>query len=90
MWNTLDVGDTVVVHGLDPHDLSLAQRGVVAFVEVRPERRGGNNVGIRLSPSVDDRATWPSRCQVHADSPDALESCNWCTPRQRDADSTVR
>lgn len=64
-WNGLRVGDSVMVHEMSVTGPAVATAGVVAFVDTKPARHGGNNVGIRLLRGI-DRVVWPSRGQVEA------------------------
>ena len=63
-WNGLRVGDAVSVRRLHAEGEATATPGVVAFVEVRSVRRGGNNVGVRVLVESKRVVLWPSRGEV--------------------------
>jgi hypothetical protein len=63
-WNGLRVGEPVVLRELSTRGEVTATAGVVAFVEVRSQRRGGNRVGVRVPAESEQVVVWPSRGQV--------------------------
>jgi hypothetical protein len=63
-WNGLRVGDPVILRELSSFGQAASLPGVVAFVEVRPVRRGGNNVGVRVVVDSERVTRWPSRGQL--------------------------
>jgi hypothetical protein len=74
-WNTLRVGDQVVVHEHSAERYRIPQPGVVAFVTIR---RPTNEVGIRIDPSSGTRVLWPTSQEVHAATPAAAAACPYC------------
>jgi hypothetical protein len=76
-WNTLRVGDAVLVH----HPLSalprIAVASRVAFVRVLGRRP--NEVGTRAEAAADRRVTWPNLRQVHRS--EGIEACPWCAAK---------
>jgi hypothetical protein len=74
-WNSLHVGDNVLVHDArEPEKPLLA--GIVAIVDTAT---GGNDVGIRIAPEGSRaRVVRPARLAVHLDPRDLTESCWRC------------
>ena len=78
-WNSLRVGDDVVLH--DPGDTHLTLvPGVVGMVDSKTRKRGVNRVGIRVGHGPDSQVLWPSHLAVHNNaSPDPADPCWRCT-----------
>ena len=73
-WNSMRVGDRVMVH--DDHDAGLALRpGIVMYVQTREQ--GANEVTIRLEGDV-SRIVYPRRHAVHLLPIDRRFSCWRC------------
>jgi len=73
-WNSLRIGDEVLVH--DARNAQLTRiPGVVAMVDVK---KGFNGVGIRVKTSDGHEVLWPSYLAVHGDRPEPTESCWRC------------
>ena len=75
-WNTLRVGDRVLVHDIDDARLALTA-GVVTLVQ---SGRGSNDVAIRLTGDghTRGRIVCPQRLAVHMDPQGLDESCWRC------------
>jgi hypothetical protein len=75
-WNTLRIGDRVLVHDQRRVELT-AIPGEVALVD---SHYGVNGVGIRvaLAGSTDVKVLWPSYLAVHRDPRDTTEPCWRC------------
>jgi hypothetical protein len=76
-WNSLRVGDRVVVHEHAKDLYRLPQRGLVEFVTVR---RPINAVGIRVQSPSGSRVLWPTRQEVHAATSGAATTWRDCVP----------
>jgi hypothetical protein len=70
-WNTLRVGDAVLVHT----DRGSLVAATVAFVD---GESAANTVGVRLDEGDETYYTWPSPADVHSDPVELTESCVHC------------
>ena len=73
-WNSLRIGDDVLLHDASPNDRSLA-RGVVVAVDGHTRING---VGIGVVVGTSRQILWPSYLAVHLDPLDPTESCWRC------------
>ena len=72
-WNSLRIGDQVLVHDSRDAELPLA-RGVVIMVD---SQRSINRVGIRIT-GTSRQILWPSYLAVHLEPHDRAELCWRC------------
>lgn len=79
-WNSLRVGDRVVVHERTANRYQVAQPGLVQFVTLR---RPINEVGIRIESPSGPRVLWPTCPEVHAATSGAAATCQDCIPATR-------
>jgi hypothetical protein len=77
-WNSLRVGDKVLVH--DPVDpVRVLQPGTVAIVDTM---RTSNDIGVRVTfDGQGSRVIRPLRLTVHVDPRDMTEPCWRCDER---------
>jgi hypothetical protein len=73
-WNSLRIGDEVLVHDARDRELALIP-GLVAMVDTK---KGANGVGIRVVTADGVQVQWPSYLAVHHDPPDQAEPCWRC------------
>jgi hypothetical protein len=73
-WNSLRVGDRVLVHDASEADMAL-RPGTVAMVETAS---GANDVGIRVADADRRSVVRPNRQAVHRDPLDSREDCWRC------------
>ena len=74
-WNSLQVGDRVLVHASDGPDRRLVA-GVVSMVE---QSTGSNDVSVRLRSAIaGERVIQPARLAVHFDPIGLEEQCWRC------------
>ena len=77
-WNSLRVGDKVLVHdAVDP--VRVLQPGTVAMVDTM---RGTNDIGVRVTfDGQGSKVIRPLRLTVHLDPRDMTEPCWRCDAR---------
>jgi hypothetical protein len=75
-WNSLRVGDAVLVH--DAMGRYPAAAGTVVTVETKTGRHRANGVGVRVGADDGHRVLWPSFLAVHHDPYDPLQGCWRC------------
>jgi len=86
-WNSLRMGDGVLVH--DARDTNLALvHGIVGIVDSKTRRSGVNGIGIRVPDGDHYQVLWPSHLAVHRDPPDQADPCWRCTALRQVAAGT--
>lgn len=74
-WDSLRVGDRVLVHGPSDAQLALVP-GVVVMVDTKV--RAPNGVGIRIGTGAAWHVVWPLYLAVHPDPRPTAEPCRRC------------
>lgn len=74
-WNTLRVGDGVLVHVGDEAEL---MGGVVAIVTPGTAEHDVNEVAVRVEDGDESWYVWPPQDEVHTDPLDVSDTCAHC------------
>jgi hypothetical protein len=74
-WDSLRVGDRVLVHGGWDTELAL-ESGVVVMVDTKV--RAPNHVGVRIGNDAAWHIVWPLYLATHLDPRRATDACHRC------------